>query len=740
MPNSFSIVGVSLNRPLYSNFDYIVDIDPHENLVGRRVQIEFGRSKDIGIIVELKTNSTYDVKKLKKAILLDSNPLISKDILQTLSFASTYYHYPLGQCLQVALPKLLRDGNPAQYKMIVALKLNENADISTIKNEDQKKIIKLLEHNIVTRKELRERGFSVYAENALVKKKIIQKVDFNDFVQPYAFKQNLIKHEGPTLNNEQQIAVNSINNHQGFGVFLLNGITGSGKTEVYLNAIAYQLQQHKRVLVLVPEIALTPQTFTRFYDRFNVPIATMHSSLSDRERTDAFLDMHFDRAMILIGTRSALFTPIKNLGLIIIDEEHDSSFKQTDGLRYHARSLAIIRAKINNAKVVLGSATPSIESLHNCQIGKYKALYLTQRAGNALTPDIELIDLKQAPLTEGLQTGIGSYLEEQIGLETAKGNQVLLFLNRRGYSRSLICHDCGYVFTCKQCDNPLTVHKQNNRLCCHICDSYEIMPHNCPKCNSTNLIETGFGTEQVESFLRHRYPDAGIVRIDRDNVKNKSDLEKMIHKIVDKSANILIGTQMLAKGHDFPDVTLVGILDIDSNLFSDDFRSHEQTAQLLVQVAGRSGRALKRGRVLIQSYNLDHPLIVNLALNHKSYNDIALDLINEREKMQLPPFSRLAFILTNCSKREYAFIYLSELYKYLYDKYIIKDLPIHISPPMSDKIEKKHNRYHFNILIKSANFHLFNSILNDIQHYTSTKMQLQGDCRFAIDVDPQNLY
>lgn len=735
-----TIVSVALNLPLFRFFDYLLEGSYDESVIGSRVQVSFGRTVQTGIVTAVKQESELDLKDLKTAKLIDASPLIESDMFETLEFGSRYYHYPLGQCLHTAMPKLLREGEAASYKSIPGLELiDRDFDENTLRSEEQKRIVRILRHGTAKRLELRERGIKSASENALVKKNIIRKVDISPRLVPFEpDRDSIIRQPGPELNPDQVSAVKAVCGHEGFGVFLINGVTGSGKTEVYLNIIEDVIRQGKKAMVLVPEIALTPQTFERFYNRFNVPIASMHSSLSDRERCDAYLDMRYEKAWIIIGTRSSLFAPVKNLGLIVIDEEHDSSFKQNDGFRYHARSLAIVRAKIHGAKVVLGSATPSLESIHNCQIGKFTALYLPERAGGAAMPGIELIDLRAEGMSDGIRTGIGQTLEQRIGLETAKGNQVLLFLNRRGYSHNLICHNCGHVFMCRQCDIPLTVHKGAGRLCCHICDSFEYIPQACPKCRSDMLLESGFGTEQVEEFLRLRYPDTAIVRVDRDNIKNRDDLEESLQKIVKKEAQILVGTQMLAKGHDFPDVTLVGILDIDANLYSDDFRSLESTAQLVTQVSGRAGRAFKKGSVVIQSHEKNHRLIYDLVVSKLGYAQIAQELLGLREAQRMPPFSYMAFLLSNCSVREYAYEYLQGVHAYMHGKYA--DEENFISPVVSDKIEKRQNRFHFHILLKSTHSKRFHEILDDVSQSFMGDRKLKGDCRFAVEVDPNIMY
>lgn len=735
------IVKVALNRPLHTLYDYVLREPPPGVLAGRRVRVSFGRSEEIGVIAGTAAAAEAAAgAALKEACLIDERPLLGGDLLATLDFAARYYHYPLGQCLHAALPRMLRDGGRAGYREIEALELTEAGRAGCeLSHEWQRRIAAALRRGPVRRRELRERGAPASAERALVRRGLARIITLTPGTQPYVPDPGaLIRTPGPELNAAQAAAVERIAGHEGFGVFVLDGVTGSGKTEVYLSAIARTLRQGRRALVLVPEIALTPQTLERFYGRFGVPIACLHSALSDRERCDAFLDMLFERAWILIGTRSALLTPITNLGLVIMDEEHDASFKQGEGLRYHTRSLAIYRARLQQALVVLGSATPSLESLANCASGRFMPLSLPERAGGASLPDLELIDLRQQPLSEGLRSGICPELEERIGLETARGRQVLLFLNRRGYARSLICHDCAHAFMCPQCDSAMTVHHHEQGLLCHICGSRRPLPSSCPACGSSLLLENGCGTEQVEAFLRLRYPDIGVARVDRDTIRSRGDLERSLRLIGSGEARIVVGTQMLAKGHDFPQVSLVGILDIDASLYCDDFRALEGAAQLITQVAGRAGRSRSRGTVVIQSHACGHPLLRDLAVSRLSYAQVASGLLEARQRAQLPPYAHLAFALASARVREQAFDLLQGVHDFIMARGCGEGL--FISPVISDRIEKRHGRHHFHILIRSPERRAFHELLDELTLRLPAPLRPHGDCRFGVDVDPLVMY
>lgn len=740
-----------INRPLYCGFDYICHSDKTP-VPGARVLVPFGSSKDnVGVIVRVSglpadaAAAQPDIK-LKEAELIDEDCVFGEDVFALCQYAASYYHYPLGQCFFTALPALLREGRKAQFKSLPALTINPDFDKNTpLKSEQQLLLLQMLldSPKPVFKQELKDRGVSAYTLRALVKKGAAletERLDSPEGSWQDKDAEHPLKHQGLTLNPEQQASADTVLAADSFAVFLLNGITGSGKTEVYLQVIAEILKRGKAALVLVPEIALTPQTVERFYQRFKVPVVLMHSALSDPDRLNSYLLMKYQKAAILIGTRSALFTPIPNLGLIVIDEEHDSSFKQGDGLRYHARTLAVERARLNQCPIILGSATPSMESLFAVQAGKFQQLNLTRRAGHAILPQLELIDLRSEPLTQGLATGIGRTLEEQIGLETVKGNQVLLFLNRRGYAHQLLCHHCGHLFVCPHCDNILTVHKMENKLACHICDSSYRMPTRCPVCGTgaDGLIENGYGTEQIEAFLKKRYPDVGVERIDRDSVKSKAELEARLERVRSKESMILIGTQMLAKGHDFPDVTLVGIIDVDGGLFSDDFRAQEYSAQLITQVAGRSGRASKPGRVIIQTHHPDNLLLNQLICPSMNYTQLLTWLMDQRMRLQLPPVSAQAFILANSLQREKAHRFLIELQQALMP--LLSRMPeLNAGIVMSDKIEKRHNRYHFHIQVLAPSRLLLNEFLEHAVQLAAA-IKTGGEVRFAVDVDPLIMY
>ena len=391
----------------------------------------------------------------------------------------------------------------------------------------------------------------------------------------------------------------------GFHCWLINGVTGSGKTEIYLQLIERGLRAGRQALVLIPEISLTPQTQKRFSERFAVPLVVLHSGLSDKQRAKAWARARSGHAAIVIGTRSAIFTPLPNLGLIVVDEEHDVSYKQQDGFRYSARDLAVMRAKRENVPIVLGSATPSLESLYNCEIQRYTQLHLTARAGAAKTAEWRVVDMR----AQSLNSGIAETTLDAIRTTLERSQQVLVFLNRRGFAPALLCHACGWVAECRDCDARLTLHHDRHRLVCHHCDAQSPPPEVCPNCQSQQLVATGAGTERSELVLQQHFPTTQVLRVDRDSTQKSGYMRSVFDTVQSGQPCILVGTQMLAKGHHFEQVTLVVILDADSGLLSPDFRAVERMGQLLTQVAGRSGRGTLAGLALVQTHQPDHPVL-----------------------------------------------------------------------------------------------------------------------------------
>lgn len=536
-----------------------------------------------------------------------------------------------------------------------------------------------------------------------------------------------------TLNKQQNLVVSRLNVQNEFAAFLLNGVTGSGKTEVYLQFIEAVLKRNQQVLVLVPEIGLTPQTVQRFKARFNVEIDVLHSNMNETERLNAWLRAKNGESAIVIGTRSALFTQFKKLGAIILDEEHDSSFKQQEGWRYHARDLAVVRAKNADIPIVLGSATPSLESLQNVQNGKFIELGLTARAGNAQIANQHIIDLKTQRITAGLSERLLSMMKHHL----EQGNQVMLFLNRRGFAPVLLCHECGWICECEACNKPFTYHQKQRVLRCHHCATQRVIPRQCGHCGSTNLITTGVGTEQLEQVLKEQFPTYQVTRIDRDSTSRKGSLENHLNDIREGKSQILIGTQMLAKGHHFPNVTLVAIVNVDSALFSTDFRAEEKLAQLYLQVAGRAGRAEKKGEVVLQTHYPDHPLLKTLL--EQGYSEFAKEALKIRKIMALPPFSSQVLFKATGKNNEQTLKVLEQFADYFKQKIRQQHWQgFQLIPPFSAPMAKKAGFYRWLLLIQHPTRNALQQLL-DWFDQEKESLDIPTNIRLSLDIDPQEI-
>lgn len=535
-----------------------------------------------------------------------------------------------------------------------------------------------------------------------------------------------------SLHQEQQIALEKITQDlNAFNVFLLHGVTGSGKTEVYFHVIDKALKKNQQVLFLIPEISLSPQTLQRFQQRFSTIIFAMHSGLTDKERLTAWAYAQSGDAKIIIGTRSSIFTPFKNLGLIVIDEEHDASFKQHEGFRYSARDLAIKRAHMLNIPIILGSATPSTESYQNAITKKYHLLELTERAGNAIIPTFQLITMSPKTLENGLAPEtikiIQSHLEKQ--------EQVLVFINRRGYAPAWFCQSCHWQADCTRCDSHMVLHKKLKRLMCHHCGHQTSMPTTCPKCQSPSLLALGEGTQRIAETLETLFPKTPLFRIDRDNVKNKNQLEEQLQNIHQHESAILIGTQMLAKGHHFPNVTLAVILGVDNGLMSNDFHALERAAQLILQVAGRAGRENKSGTVLLQTLQPEHPQLQ--LITQQPYGTFLKALLKERQQFHLPPFTFMALFRAEAKNIQKATECLRAIQDLL--RAGIKHNPYTVYDPIPAPMQRKAGFYHMQLLIQAHNRQTLQKALSNILPRLANNKALQG-ARWSVDVDPAGFF
>lgn len=632
------ILRIALPVPLHGWFDYRspTAVPPAP---GCRVLVPFGRRRVVGVVLEAVATSTLDESQLKTAErVLDEQPLLTAELMTTLRRAARYYQHPLGEVLQAALPVALRAARELPPAGVPALRLTPAGtvaldDAGRRRGTRLDALLQALAPGARTVADLETElgAIAATARTAVARGWAERQRLAGAVAVPAALA-------GPPLNEEQRAAADAIVAADGYAPFLLDGVTGSGKTEVYLQAIRRCLERGRQALVLVPEIALTPQTLKRFRERLGVEIAVLHSGLGETERARAWLSAARGEAAVVLGTRSALFVPLPRAGLLVVDEEHDTSYKQQEGFRYHARDLAVLRAKTLGVPVVLGSATPSLESLANVEAGRYRLLRLRYRAGLAQPPALKVVDLRRQRLLHGFAPGT----LDAIGACLGRNEQVLVFKNRRGYAPVLLCHDCGWSAQCPHCERAMTLHRREGRLRCHHCGHESPPPPACPDCGGLALNPLGQGTERLEEALSERFPQVPIVRVDRDTTRGRRARDALFERLPDTGARILVGTQMLAKGHDLPHLTLVVVVGADEGLFSVDFRAAERLGQLVVQVAGRAGRAERPGTVILQTHDPAHPLLS--VLLDGGYRALAAQLLKDRRAASLPPFAHFALL------------------------------------------------------------------------------------------------
>ncbi|MEZ9441754.1 primosomal protein N' [Vibrio sp. 10N.222.54.F12] len=728
------IARVALPVPLDKQFDYKIPSHLFP-IIGGRVSVPFGRQTLTGIVTALVNESEFELDKLKPIkALLDNQPVWPESVYSLLVWCSQFYQYPLGETLANALPSALRKGKAADFATLVEWQLTPSGRDQLMQGfgraVKQAKVMHMLEHGPVPHQEFIDEEVGSAVLKTLEEKGWIESVEKKPKCQPWPVDLENDQ-DKPKLNEEQAIAIATVNSQTDFGCFLLEGVTGSGKTEVYLNMIKPILDQGKQSLVLVPEIGLTPQTINRFKRRFNVPVEVIHSGLNDSERLNAWLSARDKIAGIVIGTRSALFTPFADLGIIIVDEEHDASYKQQDSLRYHARDVAIMRAHKAQIPVVLGSATPAFETLHNAQIGKYSYLTLTSRAGVALPTTNKVLDVKG----EYLESGLSASLIAEMQRHLKAGNQVMLFLNRRGFSPALMCHDCGWTAECKRCDAYYTYHQYSNEMRCHHCGSQQHIVHNCQGCGSANLVTVGVGTEQLETQLGQLFPEYKTIRIDRDSTRRKGSLESALESIRKGEYQILIGTQMLAKGHHFPDVTLVALLDVDASLYSSDFRASERLAQLFTQVAGRAGRASKPGEVILQTHHPEHGLLQ--ALLHKNYNHFAQTALAERKQAMLPPYTFMTLFRAEANDTRLVEEFLRQV-RHTLESHPLFDQYCMVLGPTPAPLAKRAGKSRWQLILQTQTRSLMQKLLMSAKPVINM-LPAAKKVRWSLDIEPQDL-
>ncbi|MDQ8038081.1 MAG: primosomal protein N' [Pedobacter sp.] len=723
---------LALPSPLRQTFDYILPAKIQPPPAGARVRVPFGKQELIGICLGISAESSIPEEKLRAASeALDQEAVLPASLFTLCSWAAAYYQHPIGEVFDTALPVLLRQGEPLAAPGETRWRPTRLGELFPLDGT-----IKRAPKQIAALQALREHpegmippllsslGIERPTLLALEKKHLVECITLAPPAEENASSK--LREPALTLNAEQKNAVDALAASAGkFQPFLLFGVTGSGKTEVYLQAIAEVLARGKQALILVPEIGLAPQTVARFRSRFQTEIAVLHSGRNERERLDAWRAARSGRAGIVIGTRSAVFTPLARPGLIIVDEEHDLSFKQHEGFRYHARDLAVRRAQLENIPVLLGSATPALESLNNARQGRYHLLELKTRAAGAEAPLMKLIDLRHQPLREGFSEP----LMNAIARTLERGEQVLVFINRRGFAPVLLCHDCGWQARCRRCDARPTLHRSPMRLHCHHCGHESAPPAQCPDCGSADLRPVGMGTERVDDVLRQRFPKTPLFRVDRDSTRRKEALSELYRDIHAADAALLVGTQMLAKGHHFPRVTLVAVLDIDGGLFGADFRAPEHMAQLIVQVAGRAGRAEKPGLVLLQTHQPDHPLLRELIV--AGYGAFAERALSEREELGLPPSGYLALLRAEATDAARPLAFLQAAAG-------LVEGDIQRWGPVPAPMEKRAGRFRAHLLLQASGRRPLQEALGPLL----AKMEKLPDSRrvrWSVDVDPQDL-
>ena len=724
-----NILQIALDVPLDRLFDYLdggFDVQ-----IGQRVVVPFGSRKVVGVVTGIADTSEFAIEKLKSIVqVFDSEPLIDADTFGLLRFCADYYQYPFGQALLASLPTRLRQIEPAVSRKQFLYNLTHEglqASIDEIpaRQAVQRKIFTVLQQGPLTESMLkdisaswraaievfREKGW-VFAEQVLA-----------------GFKSSSEPVPPPQLNEEQTFAVGQVvDSANTFKPFLLHGITGSGKTEVYMQILQQILtDEHSQALVLVPEINLTPQLEARFRNRLpHFPLVSLHSNLSESERLQNWRLAQSGQARIIIGTRLAVFTPIPNLKVVLVDEEHDGSYKQQDSMRYHARDVAMVRAQRNKVPIVMGSATPALETWQNAQTKKYTLLSLNARAvAQSTLPNIRCVDTTKQESTNGLTPVLMNAMRERL----EKGEQSLLFINRRGYSPVLLCSACHWIAPCMRCSSRLVVHLKQGRLRCHHCGHEQKMVRQCPSCGNADLHPTGHGTQRLEETLNQLFPSARIQRVDRDSTSRKEALNEILTAVHANEVDILIGTQMLAKGHDFPNLTLVGVIDTDSALFSPDFRAAERLFAQLMQVSGRAGRAEKAGEVLIQTAFPSHHLFN--ALRSQDYPAYAQTLLQEREMAQFPPFCFLALLRAEASNYRDVEAFLNfafELARSLSQQVLTYD-------PMRAQMEKLKGMERGQILMQATKRGALQKLLAALTPQLRAS-KLAAKVRWSVDVDP----
>ena len=725
--NAQTLLRCAVPIPVRGYLDYLpVNGSNAVPVAGGRILIPLGSRQLVGVVTEILGSTAISPEKLKCAkAYLDDTALIDSIVLELLGWTADYYQHPPGETLILGLSPRERRGEPPasthEDGFTLTLRGEGLSDAALSRAPRQQALIAALRAGPKTRAELRDSGFKPDNLRALITRSLIEPVTMLAN-KAWSCRAPL------TANTEQSLAITHINASLGeFSCHLLEGVTGSGKTEVYLQAIAAALARQEQTLVLIPEIGLTPQLVRRFNERFDAPIVTLHSGLGNAERDRNWQAARSGQAAIIIGTRSAVFAPMLTPGLIIVDEEHDVSLSQQDGLRYSARDVAVKRAQLSGCPIVLGSATPSLESMANATNARYRWHRLTQRAAGASPPTKHIVDIRGLALRAGLSPQLQSKMTEVL----SRGEQVLLFLNRRGFAPTLLCHDCGWTAECQNCDARQTLHKKPPRVQCHHCGQQNPLPKRCPECQGHRLVASGLGTEQTEQALRKDFPKIPVHRVDSDSMSGRHAMATFTQAVEQTGACIMLGTQLLAKGHHFPKVTCVGILDADSLLMSPDFRGEERLAQLLTQVGGRAGRAQQPGEVIVQTRHPEHPIMT--AVLEKNWRALSAQLLLSRKAQGLPPNGALAALRCDSANAESGSAFLLAIM----EKYrrTTPNAAIRLVGPLSAPMARRAGLYRSHIVItgpKRSEVHASVKILVTL----ASEHRLPTGLRWFVDIDP----
>ena len=717
-------IQVVVPRPMLQAFDYTIDDQaPQTGWVGCRVRVPFGASTTVGVVISEPeaTDSDSPLKPIEAR--LDSASIFGSELWSSLGWLARYVHAPLGEVLATALPTALRNGADVPVLETTFWRLTEAGATarSGVRGAKQSQVLSVLAEGERPNEAPELKGLHPALRSLQARGWVASEVR-----PQHAPESPEAAASGFELNEEQRAAATQIQQTQGFKAYLLDGVTGSGKTEVYLEAIRSCIQSGKQALVLVPEIGLTPQTVRRFEKHLGIPVHAFHSGMTDTARLHTWQAARTGVAPVVLGTRSAVFMPLAHPGLIVVDEAHDASYKQMDGMRYNAHDFALVRARALGVPIVMGTATPSMEDLHAAGQGRFEYLRLSKRAGVARAPSVRIMDVRKLPLEAGLSSAMITRMRAALDA----GGQVLVFRNRRGFAPVLMCRDCGWTAQCSRCDSAMTVHGSGKRLQCHHCGAHRPSPSACPNCNNLALEPQGQGTERIETFLADHFDDVPVIRIDRGSTQRKDALARHFETLGDQPG-ILVGTQMLAKGHDLAKLALVVVLGIDEALFSTDFRASERVAQLLIQVAGRAGRADMPGEVILQTHHPDHPLLNTLIEGgYHAFADAELAL---REAAGFPPFAHMALLRAEAKHAHPPRDFLD----------VARDLlaqdGLDVSGPVPAPMQRRAGFLRMQLLVTAKDRKALQAALARVvpQLYAAPEAR---KVRWSLDVDPIDLY